>query len=198
MIKSKEDLSGCYAERADKEVFELFMQKCDEFGIKGLSGGLPRDVKNGYCVCYDFMGSGGLGCASKRFYNDQGMKQLTLSDFKHKKIRTEWVKAEDDLWQLEDEFKNGDLYWLSCDTTYKVITKTYTLTSFLEAGEVYRKVEKEIDWRIEATNFIANNEAKYFDYTWSVDGVDLTDIDFIKLCHLVVKLTDKPEGLHNE
>lgn len=104
MIKNKEDLSGCYAVRADEEVFELFMQKCEEFGIKWLDGTLPRDFGGGDRVRYR-CDSDILAHSSGSFYESLGMKRLTLADFKPK-TKTDNNKTIGDI--------GNELHNLSC------------------------------------------------------------------------------------
>lgn len=84
VIKTKEDLINRYAVREDKEVFEMFMQKCEEFGLKFQNGQAPRVIKCNECVCYNFHVNGKLGHGSNRFFNSQGMRKLTLADFNTK------------------------------------------------------------------------------------------------------------------
>lgn len=178
MITKKEDLIGRYALRSEKEVFELFMQKCEELEMTWCSGEKPRDITDGDAVDCNYR-YGGLAYGSETYYADRGFVKLTISDFKPSKeesaiktlemlgyvyhgaelweppvkkprTRTEYVKVTESIFDLREEFERGELYHkFEHAREYSKVKNTESLSQALNNGCCYRKVEKEIDERQE-------------------------------------------------
>lgn len=187
MIKTKEDLNDCYAVRADKEVFELFMQKCEEFGIKWHGGCEPRRVVYGLAVVYD-----GDRLAHGSECSFVGSKKLTLADFKPQpKTRTEYKPVTMRDYEALQKFHSGKEFYHKPEyaRNHNLVSNVETLIQAHVGGWLYTKEEVKIDWKVEATKFISENETTEEECIWTVDGVDLTDESFIKLCYLVTELT---------
>lgn len=83
MITCKEDLRGCYVPRCDKEAFNLFMDKCEEFDIKWAGNpDKPRDCILGEAVVFSGAERDQLTHGCSVYLSQKGYKRLTLSDLK--------------------------------------------------------------------------------------------------------------------
>lgn len=197
---SKEKLLRGYVNTKDKEIKKEWYKACEYYGFNMEYCDFEWDRLDASCV------SNGAVHFCDFSMITSTKNQLTLSDFKQKKTRTEWVKAEDELWVLENEFKNGELYSKKCNGDYNQIVTLTLLALSLVCKNLYRKVEKEIDWRVEAKDYL--DKCKHLtpmcDISLCIAEPKSDDKDDLKewlelqkesigLCHLVAELTDKPE-----
>lgn len=209
MIKTKEDLISRYAVRADEEVFELFMQKCEEFGVRWCSGRKPRERADDECVTFNYHGDGVLTHASKKFYESKGLKRLTLADFKPQpKTRTEYKPVTMRDYEALKAFHAGkEFYYKTYDfTQYIRATLPTALVDAHGRGWLYTKEEVDLDWRDVADDFLSS--CKYLTPACDIslcvtkpksdDPQDLEEweelqVEFLRMCHEVAELTEKPE-----
>lgn len=143
MIKCKEDLINTYIENDHGELRDLYLSKCVEFKIGWVSGKEPFEGE--YGITFDVIGVNSQGdlCKvhDKRYLMD---KKLTLSDLKPR-TRTEYEKVTESIFDLRDEFERGELYGDDNGVT-KIETLAH-LGACCQAGNAFKKVEKEIDER---------------------------------------------------
>lgn len=194
MIKTKKDLVGRYAVREDKEVFELFMQRCEEFGIKWLDGTLPRDFSGGDRVRYR-CDSDILAHSSGSFYESLGMKRLTLSDFKTTKTRTEYKPVTMRDYEALQEFHEGKEFYHKPThaRNYNIVQNVETLIQARVSGWLYTKEEKEIDWR-DVVSWYDKYNSPFSSPAYEVSFLHQGDEkDFLRMCHEVAEITEKPE-----
>lgn len=198
MIETIDDLRKRYAVRADKEVFELFMDKCEEFGARWDFGGKPRDNRYGEAIVFDGAHMDRLGLASVSFMEKAGYKRLTLSDFKP--TRTEYVQVTESIFDLRDEFESGELYRIRRDDIdgYVKITNLETLVKEIQGMGVYRLVEKVIDWREDVVGYLSNLDFCEIDLSKTLpltvahqlDGMvwnNVTEREFLELCRVALR-----------
>lgn len=211
MIKTKEDLIGRYAVRADKEVFELFMQKCEGFGVEWRSGREPRNYDYGDCVACDVGAELGFFSNLANLEN-KGYKRLTISDFKQPKTRTEYKLVTMKDWEALKAFHDGQAFYLKPERAedYELVLYTQALINSHQNNDLYTKEEVEIDWRDVAAECLGieryrENEAGYYasngqyldlkgKYVGALFNDGETTIDqFLRMCHEVAEMTEKPE-----
>ena len=191
MIKCKEDLKGKYVERGNKEIVELFLDACEKFGLKWYGGDNPREFE-------PYMSRIGVefDLTLRQGFVGDCYSSLTLSDFK--RHRTEYEKVTESIFDLRDQFERGELY-TKCRGAggdfFNKITTEYELVTFAPRS-LYRKVEKEIDWREEVSNFV---DDKYSYITIYENGaVDAllaasSNINFLELCRVALRANGEIE-----
>ena len=110
---------------------------------------------------------------------------------------TKFVKVEESIFDLKEEFEGGELYFLHA-FGYDQIDDINMLLVRWEEKRVYRQVE--IDWRDELVSFVDSCEClnldvhlRCFDKIPAVPYEVALHNEFIALCHKVAELTDKPE-----
>lgn len=172
MITCKEDMRGCYAPRCDKEVFELFMDKCDEFGIKWADRREdPRDCQFGEAVVFSGNEEDKLTHGGEVIMNQKGYKRLTLSDLKPRtKVVYEKVEFEpNEIWKAFKEHQEvGYLYVNTSDGFECLLDGVFNLAMSISQGDqLYRKVERPVEWFDDAVEYIRslNGEANAIDFT---------------------------------
>lgn len=150
MITCKEDLVGKYVARADLELFELFMLKCEEFGIKWCSGKAPREVTRQAFVSVN------SSCNLEHGYTPWSvevallMEDLTDVPKQTPKTKVEYVKVDLTPKQIFSALLEGEEFYIFEEEMF------FDGTQFLRGGdrityinddhEVTRKVETEVSW----------------------------------------------------
>ncbi|CAL9954898.1 hypothetical protein VPHK63_0003 [Vibrio phage K63] len=150
MIKCKEDLINTAVFCHKGELRELYLKKCEQFGVSWNHAGLDIS-KYSLLMVDENTELQGVICCNDDFYLD--LKRLTLSDLKPR-TRTEYEKVTESIFDLRDEFERGELYWWyesDCKdkSEFVEIRSEYDLSTYFAKGNIYRKVEKEIDERQE-------------------------------------------------
>ncbi len=205
MITCKEDLIGTEFKVTCKEEADLLKSKCELLGIEhatwsscSYTGGVMRgiisknlDTYHSRKLLFTVVQEGDDSMPEFRSLRFVDIKELS------KQKPTKFVKVEESIFDLREEFERGELYfrWLgngeqgSGGVGYDKIDDINMLLVRWEEKRVYRKVE--IDWRDEVKKL--GGSAIFHD-----DG-DLflildSDCDrFVSMCHKVAELTDKPE-----
>ena len=118
-------------------------------------------------------------------------KILTLSDLKP--TPTKFVKVEEPIFDLKAEFENGELYSSDCEGCYTQLKCKKKLYLAGYQDSIYRQVE--IDWRDEVKEVYDAVELPVGEQGSLYMGEDWDEKEFIKFCHLVASLTEKPEGV---
>ena len=198
MITCKEDLLKTYVVN-EGEIRSLYVGLCNKFGIEyesnsNASGAV--DVTNAdYIEVY-----AGI-CFYTNTPSKESSRELTIKDLQEKP--TKFVKVEESIFDLKEEFERGELYVSTCEGHYTQILGENGLFLAAFNNSIYRQVE--VDWSDELGLFLAK---KAFDGA-SVNNLDISDLsdnlgtvsvnlelrfnDFIEMCHKVAELTDKPE-----
>ena len=189
MITCKEDLHNTWIKNDKGELRDLYISIASSFGIKNETcmGGLPF-----IGVFSEWEGCEIVGNTSQLLFDQESRKQLTIKDLKKEKpTSTKFVKVEESIFDLKEEFERGELYmWLSDE--YLVVPNETQLSILLDHKQCYRQVEA--DWRDEVYTW--QHTAKIGIYT-PLDVTVGSLIDnhsdkFIEMCHLVSSLTEKP------
>lgn len=103
---------------------------------------------------------------------------------------TKFVKVEESIFDLKEEFERGELYVSTCEGHYTQILGENGLFLAAFNNSIYRQVE--IDWREVAHEYLGSNTR----FHWSTPVAEVINDEsdcFIALCHKVSELTDKPE-----
>lgn len=187
MIACKEELLNTYIINDKGALRDAYLGKLKEFGFEWYfqSGKPAKHHLNAFEIL--------VNANNKIDWNDKvnnGMKsrkRLTISDFKP--THTEYVKVTDSIFDLKAELEAGELYvkHKNKDKHYQINSEQW-LVSAKNNGNVYRKVEHEITWQDELRNAIKNGQAVGLG-SIQVGEVDLTDGQFIEMCHKVYHLT---------
>lgn len=73
-----------------------------------------------------------------------------------KRTRTEYEKVTESIFDLRDEFERGELYfseWSKGEVFVQIKTEALLLGN-IQADNLYRRVEKEIDWHSELDSYL--------------------------------------------
>ncbi len=109
---------------------------------------------------------------------------------------TKLVKVEESIFDLKEEFEKGELYRVYAhhgdEPMCGVIDSEFSLIQAADRSNVYRQVE--IDWGSELREALELTSHRPLGTgSVRVGDSDLTNDEFIALCHKVAELTDKPE-----
>lgn len=212
MITCKEDLKGFYALRSDKEVFELFMDKCEEFGITWADGHLPRGVIVGETMAVAFSSTGDerLGFSSELFYKDLGGKVITLADFKGLSNNTDNDKGVASKWRyvpvvgvsifdLQEELKEGRLYFQdhnqgNSDGMVQIENEIVLIELLAAQNIICSKVE--VTWKYEVEEYLltCNSGCGMFNIQYgNGNQLALADEDFLEAARIALKVLGELE-----
>lgn len=208
MITCKEDLKGFYALRSDKEVFELFMDKCEEFGITWADGHLPRGVKGGEAVSVVFSVTSCdcLGFGSELFYKNLDRKAITLVDFNEvskpiddaKGIASKWKYVPVvgvSIFDLQEDLKAGNLYFQdhnqgNSDGMVQIENEIVLIELLATQNIICSKVE--VKWQDEVEEYLltCNAVCGMFDIQYgNGNQLALADEDFLEAARIALKAT---------
>ena len=126
-----------------------------------------------------------------------------IADLKPR-TKTTYVKVDKNaeggrFWEVARDFESDGIYCISKVKEFALIKSDESLAYYYRAGNVYRKVETEINWKDELSNYISSCKSLCRDSFIKHGcfererGVDVFDDEFIAMCQLVAELTDKPE-----
>ena len=120
------------------------------------------------------------------------------------RTRTEYEKVTESIFDLRDEFEHGELYGDNTGVT-KIETLAH-LGACCQVGNVFRKVEKEIDWRDEVREFLESckqisNSSQLESFTYKGGCSDknvqieneLHDNEFLELCRVALRANGELE-----
>ena len=191
MIACKEDLMNTYIRNDNGELLELYIASCLKFGFHlspAFNGSELLDDE------FMFIATGidgdSVWAVNNRY--DAMTSQITISDLKPKQCKpTKFVKVEESILDLKGEFERGELYSSDCEGHYTQLKCEKKLYLAAHQDSVYRKVE--IDWRDEVKEVYDAVELPSGEQGSLYMGEDWDEQEFIKFCHLVASLTEKPE-----
>ena len=128
------------------------------------------------------------------------LHKMTKAEEKKTRTKVVYERVDDYLFKLRDDFDKGLLYGINSDGTYWKIATSHTLAAAYKDRELYRKVEREIDWKDElesyfdGVDYLSKSDMIKSAYNGDESENDEAwDSEFIGMCHLVASLTDKPE-----
>ncbi|CAH9011710.1 conserved hypothetical protein [Vibrio phage 191E37-1] len=190
MITCKEDLINTYIENDFGELRRAYIDKAIELGYNH-QGNRERGLDwydLPYIAINDSWDDAYVGQTADvtRWIRSSESKILTLSDLKP--TPTKFVKVEESIFDLKEEFERGELHCKNlCGSDYFIKLNTeVALFGCAAADNVYRQVE--IDWRDEVENHRYVLNSPYFSMRNHPDK-------FIAMCHAIAELTEKPEGV---
>jgi hypothetical protein len=108
-----------------------------------------------------------------------------------KRTRTEYEKVTESIFDLRDEFVRGELFMKGRGAGgdfFNKITTEYELVTFASRG-LYRKVEKEIDWRNEVHEWQHTKKIGIYtplDFVVS-DLIESHPDKFLELCRVALR-----------
>lgn len=117
---------------------------------------------------------------------------LRAAALEEKPKPTKFVKVEESIFDLKGEFESGELYCknLCVSDDYTRLNTEVALFGCAAAGNIYRQVE--IDWRDEVKEAYDAVELPVGELGRLYMGEGWSEQEFIKFCHLVASLTEKP------
>lgn len=195
MITCKEDLFDTYIKNDFGKLRDLYVSACNEFGIeKFIDCKLDLDVIAVFSCNSGISDPWELIDINSNDEEDEisGMTELTLKDLA-KPNPTKFVKVEESIFDLKSEFERGELYSSDCEGHYTQLKCEKKLYLAAHQDSVYRQVE--IDWRDEVKEVYDAVELPSGEQGSLYMGEDWDEQEFIKFCHLVASLTEKPEGV---
>lgn len=202
MINKKEDLINTYIENDHGELRDLYINKAVELGFAHQG---YRDKKVDW-YNLRFVGICSGWCSERlgqADYVDEMIKRLKcrkliLSDLKPR-TRTECEKATESIFDLRDEFERGELYWWyesDCKdkSEFVEIRSEYDLSTYFAKGNIFKRVEKEIDWRVDADNYFLKTKYLGIDCTIeeAITRSDYCD-EFLELCRVALRANGEVE-----
>jgi hypothetical protein len=223
MITCKEDLYGTHVLLSDGEALEIYVNLINELEIAEIKI-RAGDCEDAIEVHKAEWEPSGWGASFATLVGlDFGSKRLTLEDFKPqakgvecanglhpigvecelkdlKPKPTKFVKVEESIFDLKEEFESGELYFDAGELSdgyalsisgYVKINSKETLCDCYSDGNVYRQVE--LDWRDEVKSKYSLTDFRNLDDEGCINLGDWTPEGFIKLCHFVAELTGKLE-----
>jgi hypothetical protein len=177
MITCKEDLMNTYIVKGNDALTKAYLNACKEYvNVYALDcDRWPEDFHLYFNPEFDHIQSG--SCDTSKY------KEITLKDLVKTKP-TKFVKVEESIFDLKEEFEMGELYVSTCEGHYTQILGENGLFLAVFNDSIYRQVE--IDWRdeVEKHRYVLN--APYYSMRNDPDK-------FIAMCHAIAELTDKPE-----
>mgnify|MGYP001770909124 CR=1 FL=1 len=169
MITCKKDLINTYIENDHGELRDLYLSKCEDFGFLSNLGRKPTEMA-GISAPYFGMTEidGALSHSTNWSYADNGCKKLTLSDLKPR-TKVEYEKVTLSLSEKSEILESGEWLYLDPDGRSHIdmnCAANWTIGS-LRDMEVYRKVERPVEWLDDAVEYIRslNGEANAIDFT---------------------------------
>lgn len=149
MIAKKEDLINTYVKTDCEELVNLYLKKCKEFGFTWFSGkDINSSKANGSAVGLNEDVKLSVTNGSLDYFNDRNCRELSLSDFKPR-TKTEFVKVTGSIFDLKDLLENEGLYFSTDTDEYDYCNNERDLCAAVYNGNIYRKVETEINERQE-------------------------------------------------
>lgn len=192
MIKCKEDLINTAVFCHKGELRELYLKKCEQFGVNWNHAGLNID-KYTLLMVDENAELQGVACCNDDFYLD--LKRLTLPDLKPR-TRTEYEKVTESIFDLRDEFERGELYESLCGSK---LENEHDFIYAYTNDHIVRKVEKEIDWQDEIVRFMAGEPKigkqmkpellRELNIEWD----HMTDGDFLEMCRVALRANGEVE-----
>ncbi len=127
------------------------------------------------------------------FTNEKWGTEFVMIEKSSKEKPTKFVKVEESIFDLKEEFEKGELYVNDYEGHYAQLKSEKELACSVLGDLVYLKVA--IDWRDEAAEMVKGLGIPYScNGAGHIMGVSWDDEnEFIALCHKVAELTDKPE-----
>lgn len=160
MITCKEEFYKLYVDVNEAEVFSEYCKIANQLGITFYNKE-PADlaVKKGY----RFISSDIPVQKGNLFWCDEiGMKErhgkvkAKLSDLKPR-TKVEYEKVTDPFFDLKDDFENGNLFFKAdTDGEYHRVSAIKVLGLNFDKSNLYRKVERPVEWWEDAASHMAN------------------------------------------
>lgn len=186
MITCKEDLINTYIVKGDDVLTKAYISACKEYvDVYALQcDRWPGDRHLYFNPEYKHIQSG--ECDTSKY------KEITLKDLV-KPTPTKFVKVEEPIFDLKAEFERGELYSSDCECCYTQLKCKKKLYLAGYQDSIYRQVK--IDWRDEVKEVYDAVEFPVGEQGSLYMREDWDEQEFIKFCHLVASLTEKPEGV---
>ncbi len=191
MITCKEDLHNTWIKNDKGELRDLYISIAASFGIKNeiLMSGLPF-----IGIFSEWGGCGFVGNTSELLFDQESRKQLTIKDLKKEKPKpTKFVKVEESIFDLKEEFEKGELYVSTCEGHYTQILGENGLFLAAFNNSIYRQVE--IDWRESVVSIAPRGYgvSAWGEVDLRIDGSYSKEQALILANAIIESLTDKPE-----
>ncbi|CAM0103148.1 hypothetical protein VPH166E361_0023 [Vibrio phage 166E36-1] len=150
MVTCKEDLLNTYIKTGDKELAKLYIEALAKYNLHKLDKVpvvhylLERDHVS---FSYISVSSGSVA----QWWHEvhmENFRELTMKDFLPPKTKTAYEKVTESIFDLKEEFENGELYYSAVGQLFTQIKGIQPLIEGLYLGCVYREVgEKPVSWQ---------------------------------------------------
>ena len=108
------------------------------------------------------------------------------------RTRTEYEKVTESIFDLRDEFERGGLYSYYMNGKHTKVTNEDDLLENYKDKNLYRKVEKDIDWRDEVHECLSG-----IGYHWATPIAEVINDDesdyFLELCRVALRANGEIE-----
>lgn len=165
----------------------------------------PKDGEWWVCTCDDYeqvlMLKGGIwvttSCGKVGAYSTDiinPLYKMVKAEEPKPRTKTVYEKVEyEKAWEAVKHFEDGGELWTNfSENGYRKIDSAPDVLRYLY--KLYKQVQKEIDWKDEVKVAADDFEILCLDNDFrDVLTDDRLSCEFIKICHLVASLTDKPE-----
>lgn len=197
MIKNIQEFKNTYVKNTP-ELRKAFLAVADKFGIRYRENcGVANDEDCLVAFWCDIDGvSFKVGCWYAYADRIKGeCRELTLSDLKQH-ARTEYEKVTESIFDLRDEFERGDLYFdrdrctggiYASSDQYQKIRDMNDFSQAALNNNIYRKVEKEIDWRDEVVHAYPSIDFKDIDSDGYRNLGSWRPDKFLELCRVALR-----------
>ena len=184
MITCKEDFYKYYVEVNDREVFNKYCELAEQFGITFYNGNTAKSsADSGYSYISSHISNQPhnlFWCDKARLEGIYGKVKLTMTDLKPRtKVVYEQVEFNY-AWELVKQFElHNDIFYKSSSTpTYErmSIENIQNMLRNEYPVSLYRKVEKEIDWREEVSDYFVEYEIADGSGEYRIDGDEFLDV----------------------
>ena len=194
MITCKEDLFDTYIKNDFGKLRDLYVSACNEFGIEKFI-----DCKLDLDVIAVFSCNSGVSdpwelIDINREDEISEMTELTLKDLA-KPTPTKFVKVEESIFDLKEEFERGELYSSDCEGHYTQLKCEKKLYLAAHQDSVYQQVE--IDWTDEVVKSLPAGYGveSFGGKDIRVNGMFDKEQSLILANAIIASLTEKPDGV---
>lgn len=110
--------------------------------------------------------------------------------------RTEYEKVTESIFDLRDEFERGELYFKCSEGDWVQAVHESEVVHFLNNCALYRKIEKEIDWRDEVMKYLFENDyhnSRIETNDWVEIKQSFKNDEFLEMCRVALRANGEIE-----
>ncbi|CAH9012065.1 conserved hypothetical protein [Vibrio phage 277E43-1] len=194
MITCKEDLLKTYIKTGDKELAKLYVEALAKYNLHKLDRVPVEDYlleRDHVSFSYISVSSGSVA----QWWHEvhmENFRELTMKDFLPPKTKTVYEKVTESIFDLKEEFENGELYYSAAGQLFTQIKGIQPLIEGLYLGYVYREVEQPVSWQEEVIEFLKSTKVDTSAFTcdtWTIRDVINTEEVFLEAARVALLTT---------